>query len=186
MDRRLPDRQEAARILATKRSRPAPGPAPRVGRSLSKLVKGLDDKFGKGVDGLRARWPEIVGPTLSRCTEPVKLIKPRGATPGALEIRVSGPAAALIQHQSDQILQRVALVLGQGIAERLRIVQGPIHPPPSRAGAPPRPSHAAPPPLDAAAEARLKAEMGQLEEGPLKAALLRLGREVVRRDRTPR
>jgi hypothetical protein len=184
MPRPLPTAREAIDILKVKRTRPVHRPPPTAGRSLARLVKALDERFGQGEGGLKARWREIAGEALARRTEPVKLVKGRSGQPGALEIRVDGPAATLIQHQAPEILERVNLFLGQGAVGRLRIVQGPVRP------AAETPQAAArlgvrrrkPPPLDAAAEARLQAELAQAADGPLKTALLRLGREVMRRE----
>lgn len=179
MRRPLPSAEEAARILAAKRTRPARRAPPQAGRKLTKLVKALDERFGQGPGVLAARWREIVGETLARRTEPVKLSRPRaGGGGGVLEIRVDGPAAALIQHQGPEILARVNLFMGEGAVARLRIVQGPVR----KVEQGPRPSRRRRPPLDAAAEARLEADLTPAGEGPLKDALLRLGREVMRRD----
>ncbi|MDB5439787.1 MAG: hypothetical protein JWM33_2214 [Caulobacteraceae bacterium] len=176
MRRPLPDPQEAAEILARKRTRPARRPAPPAGRSLAPLIKALETRFGQGPDALRARWKEIVGAPLARCTEPVKLIRSRtgGAT---LELRVDGPAAAIIQHQAPEILARISLVLGAGAVEKLRIVQGPVRPQP---GLPQVSRVRRKPPLDAAQEAELAEGLADQPDSPLKAALTRLGREVMR------
>src|SRR5215469_11974219 len=99
MVRQLPTPAEAARILAERRTSPARRPPPPAGRALNSTLKMLDGKFGKGADGLKGRWTEIVGQALSRRTEPVRVSTPRGGGPGSLEIRVDGPAATLIQHQ---------------------------------------------------------------------------------------
>ena len=64
MSRQLPSPAETARILAAKRTRPVRRAPPLAGRSLGKLIKVLDERFGKGPDGLQARWPEIVGEAL--------------------------------------------------------------------------------------------------------------------------
>ena len=135
MPRRLPTPAETARILAERRTRPAYRPPPAAGRGLTQLLKGLEEKFGQGPDVLRARWREIAGETLAARTEPVKLIKTRtgGAT---LELKVDGPAAALVQHQAPELLARVNLYLGEGQVSRLRIVQGRVKPPPWPAPAP--------------------------------------------------
>ena len=178
MARPLPSTQEALRILGAKRTRPAGRPPAAAGRALTKTLKTLDDKFGHGVNGLKARWTEIVGANLARRTEPNKLIKPREGG-ASLELRVTGASAALIQHQADDILARVNLFLGAGAVARLRIVQGPLRGAPGREGAVParrRPK----PPLDAAEELSLEESLGDFPEGPLKAALKRLGREVLR------
>lgn len=174
--RSLPTIREAAEILARKRSRPPPQGLPPAGRSLNRTLKELDERFGKGPGALQARWKEVVGPDIARRTEPVKLTKPRGGGPAALEIRVAGPAAALIQHQAPEIVARVNLFLGAGAVDKLRIVQGPLRGLVSAARALPRKS----PPLDAAAEADLRKGLADAPDGPLKDALLKLGRGVLR------
>jgi hypothetical protein len=184
MRRSLPSIEETRAILSSKRTRPAIRPPPRAGRALQGLVKALDARFGQGAEGLKARWREIAGETLAARTEPVKLVKGRGGAGAVLEIRVDGPAAALIQHQAPEILARVRLFLGEGAVERLRIVQGPVRPKavqgPALAAKARRRSAA---PLDAAEEARLKAGLEAAPDGPLKQALLKLGREVLRSGR---
>lgn len=177
--RRLPTLEETRRILAERRTRPAFRATPRAGKSLGKFIKGLEDRFGQGPDILRARWREIAGESLAARTEPVKLVRNRTGGPGTLEIRVEGPAAALIQHQAPQILDRVNLFLGQGAVAKLRIVQGKVTPVPG-APAPSRAKRLRNQPLDAAAEARLQQGLAQAPDNPLKRALLRLGREVMR------
>jgi hypothetical protein len=177
MVRTLPTTEEALRILAERRTRPARRPTPAAARALAATLKGLEGKFGKGADGLKAHWSEIVGATLARRTEPVRVSRSRSGGPGSLEVRVDGPAATLVQHQAGEILARVNLFLGENAVDRLRIVQGPLRnalrqPPAVRT----RPKG----PLDAAQERTLAEGLADLPEGPLKAALTRLGREVLR------
>ena len=147
-----------------------------MGRSLNRLLKTLDEKFGQGPGALQARWREIVGVEIAKRTEPVKLSRPRGGGPGALEIRVAGPSAALIQHQAPEIVARVNLFLGAGAVNKLRIVQGPLR----ALGQTPKPIRRKSAPLDAAAEADLAESLASTPDSPLKAALLRLGRGVLR------
>lgn len=179
--RALPSATEAVQILAERRSRPAPRPPPPAGRQLAKVLKELEARFGPGAGPLGARWAEIVGETLARRSEPVKLTPGRGVQPGSLEIRVDGPAAALVQHQAPEILSRVNLYLGTGTVARLRIVQGPV-----RRAAAVTPAQAAKArrrkaaPLDAAQEAALAASLAEAPDGPLKDSLIRLGRAVLR------
>jgi hypothetical protein len=71
----------------------------------------------------------------------------------------------------------VNLFLGAGAVERLRIVQGPLRGRPT-VPAPERPRSRAP--LDAASEQELARGLADVPEGPLKTALVRLGREVMR------
>ena len=178
MRRTLPTPAETAEILARKRTRPPRRPPPPAGKALSGYLKGLDERFGPGAAprALMQRWREIVGETLSRRTEPVKLVRPRRGSPATLEIRVDGPVAALIQHQGPDILARVNLTLGEGAVDRLRIVQGVV-----RAAASAKATRRKPPPLDAAQEAELAAALSDTPDSGLKTALLKLGREVARR-----
>ena len=184
MPRPLPSTEEAARILQAKRTRPQRAPIPVAGRALTKTLKALDTRFGQGADGLKARWSEIVGEALARRTEPSKLTKSRSGEGASLEIRVEGPSAALIQHQGPDILARVNLFLGSGAVERLRIVQGPLRGAAKRAGSTDKATvrRRAAGPLDAAAEKALADGLAAFPDGPLKAALARLGREVLRND----
>jgi hypothetical protein len=179
MPRPLPSAQEAAAILAARRPRPPPRPPPHAARGLGAALKPLEAKFGHGPDDLRSRWKEIVGEALAGRTEPVKLVKTRagGAT---LELKVAGPVAALVQHQAPLILDRLNLYLGAGAVARLRIVQGPLSQPVRAKTSPMRRSRA---PLDAAAERQLAEGLASARDGPLKDALLRLGREVMREPR---
>ena len=83
-----------------------------------------------------------------------------------------------MQHQVPEILARLDLILGQGAVTKLRIVQGPVR---AQAAAPPRRRKAQP--LDAAAEAELADGLADQPDGPLKDALIRLGRAVLRQPR---
>jgi hypothetical protein len=181
MVRTLPSTLDALRILKTRRTRPAGRPPPAAGRALTGALKVLDAKFGHGVEGIKARWGEIVGAGVARRTEPIKLIKARAGGASALEIRVEGPSATIVQHQAADILARVNLFLGAGAVDRLRIVQGPLRGLPRPAG-PVAGRARRKGPLDAAAEAALVESLASFPEGPLKNALARLGREVLRSD----
>jgi hypothetical protein len=178
--RPLPSPDDARRILAEKRTRPPRKPPPTFGRALTPFIKALDERFGPGAGGLEARWKEIVGETLARRTQPAKLVKGRGGGPGVLEIKVEGPMATLVQHQSAEILARVNLFLGEGAVSRLRIVQGPV-----AKLATARPAKARPPrpkPLDAAVEAELSQSVQGADTPRLRQGLEKLGRAVLGRD----
>ena len=164
------------RILAEKRTRPQHRPPPPMGRSLNRTLREFDAKFGQGSGALLARWREVVGVEIARRTEPVKLTKGRNGGPSSLEIRVAGPSAAIIQHQAPEILARVNLFLGAEAVQKLRIVQGPL-----QHKAELRPAVRRLPPLDAALEAGLAKDLAAAPDGKLKAALLALGRGVLRR-----
>jgi hypothetical protein len=175
--RSLPTHAEAVAILDARRPRPPPRPPRHAARGLAAALKPLEAKFGPSADDFRSRWREIVGEALAGRTEPRRLIRSRGAG-ATLELKVAGPVAALVQHQAPLILDRLNLYLGPGAVARLRIVQGPLSKPATAAtAAPVRRSRA---PLDAAAERELAGSLAETRDGPLKDALLRLGREVLR------
>lgn len=178
MRRPLPTDAEVREILSRRRTRPAPRPAPRAGKALTPLIRKLDEQFGRGAGALEPRWREIVGDRLARVTRPQKLTKGKGGQPGVLELRVAGAAALLVQHQSEEILSRVNLFLGQGAVGKLRIAQGPIKPLAEPAQRPKSTKTA--PPLPAAAEAELAASIADAPDA-LKAALARLGRAAMSR-----
>ena len=173
--RPLPSAEEAHDILSRRRTRPPFRPAPPAGKALAPLIKELDAKFGQGPGLLQARWREIVGEQLARHTEPVKIIKSRTG-PSTLELKVAGPAAVRVQHEAPQIMARVNLLLGEGSIGKLRIVQGVLRPKETPAPARRR----AKGPLDAAAEKQLAEGLAAEPDTALKAALLKLGREVLR------
>jgi hypothetical protein len=173
MRRPLPTESEAREILARRRTRPPLRPPPPAGKSLAPLIRQLDDRFGKGAGALESRWREIVGDRLAAVTRPQKLTKGRGGQPGVLELRVAGPAALLVQHQSAEILSRVNLFLGAGAVDRLRIAQGPVKPL-TQSGKPARPRAA---PLPASVEREIDASVEGAPEG-LRAALAKLGRAI--------
>jgi hypothetical protein len=182
MPRTLPTPQEALLILKARRTRPTAGPPPAVGKALAPTIKALDGRFGQGAEGLKARWREVVGEALARRSEPIRLVRGRGGGAATLELRVEGPSATLIQHQSQDVLARVNLFLGADSVAGLRIVQGPLRGKAARArDAAPRSVRRHEPPLDAAAEAGLAETLQTLPDSPLKSALTRLGRAVLRK-----
>ena len=179
MRRPLPSPEEAMRILTAKRTRPVRRPPPPLGRALNKTLREFDARFGQGPGALQARWREVVGPEVAKRTEPVKLVKGRNGGPSSLEIRVAGPSAAIIQHQAHEILARVNLFLGADAVQKLRVVQGPLR----NKAEPQRPPSRRNAPLDAAEEAKLAGALAEAPDGPLKQALIALGRGILRQAR---
>jgi hypothetical protein len=153
-----------------RRSRPRP---------LSELLcKTLNDAFAKqgfASTELVTRWPEIVGADIAAHSEPEKIQWPRpvGDTmpdPGTLVLRVEGPTAVEIQHQSRVILERVNRFLGWQAVGALRLRQAPLA----------RRTKAKPAPPDGEEQARLAATLQDIADDNLRAALARLGAAVKR------
>jgi len=184
MKRSLPSLEDSVRILRSVHTRRAPRAAPPVKKQVQPLLKGLSERFEHIDDGagkLKARWAEIAGPSLAKVCEPTRIIKPRStaANPkaGTLEIRVTGAYAALVQHKSAVLLDRVNLFLGGRQVERLRLVQGPLTTP-AKAPPPRRPA-----PLSAAEELGLQQSLADVGDEKLRKTLLSLGRAVMRKEK---
>ena len=128
---------------------------------------------------LFAHWPDIVGPAYQDHTQPERLAWPRrmesggeqGFEPAILVVRCEGARALLLQHEERTIVERINAIFGYRAVAKLRIVQKPIE----RIGL----TRVKPlPPLPAAAERSLEAEVTGFEDEGLRQALLKLGRAV--------
>ncbi|WP_137045703.1 DciA family protein [Pseudolabrys sp. FHR47] len=124
------------------------------------------------------RWPAIVGAEIAAHSEPMKINWPKPkqdtgdveqAEPATLVLRVEGPMALEIQHQSSVILERVNRFFGWHAVGRLALRQAPLR----RKTPKPRPS-----PPDPALTARLAADMPEIEDDDLRNALARLGTAI--------
>ncbi|HZL31975.1 MAG TPA: DciA family protein [Pseudolabrys sp.] len=128
-----------------------------------------------------SRWADIVGPEIAAHSEPMKINWPRvkndagdgdQAEPATLVLRVEGPAALEIQHQSAIIVERVNRFFGWQAIGRLALRQAPLR----------RRTPALPPPApDPAVTARIAEGMPQIEDEDLRQALARLGAAVKRK-----
>lgn len=142
---------------------------------IGRVLDPVTARRGFATADLIAAWPEIVGARYAECTRPEKIAWPRGAAAagdgGVLRLRVDGPRAILIQHELDQIIERINGFLGHAAIAGIRLVQAPV--------AAPRPRTRGEPSLDGAEEARLGAAISGVEDDGLRAALDRLGRGVL-------
>lgn len=143
-----------------------------VGKVLDPVVA----KRGFATVDLIAAWPEIVGARFADCTAPEKIVWPRGDTnagrPGTLVVRVDGPQAVLVQHETDQIRERVNGFLGYAAIAQVRLVQAPV-------ARPQRPGITTPATLSEAQKSTLSHAVAGVENDRLRDALTRLGRVVI-------
>lgn len=174
MRRPLPTDSEVREILARRRTRPAPRPAPRAIKSLTPVIRDLDARFGKGVSTLEGVWLEVVGQRVAAVSRPQALKGAKKGKGATLELRVTGAGALIVQHEAASIIQKVNLYLGAGAVDRLTFAQGPIRP--LKRGVPFRARPAIP--LPAAQEAALETAV-EAAPDDLKAALKKLGRAVL-------
>ncbi len=157
-----------------RRSRGAVPISALVGRVINPIAR----KRGFAAADLIAAWADVVGAELAECTRPEKIVWPRGEAnadrPGVLTLRVEGPRAVIVQHQLDQIVERVNAFFGYAAVGPVRIVQAPL-------GRTPKPAPTGEEPLAPEAAARLATAIGGVDNQPLREALDRLGRGVLKR-----
>ena len=145
--------------------------APAVGDAFS--------RFGFSQGDLILHWPDIIGAQLAAHCRPLKLQWPRTSrkapeqTPAELAtliLQVESYAALDVQHMSGTILQRVNTFFGWRCIGKISLRQGPL--PKTRAvRAVRRP--------DSACLAQAQEVTADIEDAPLRAALIRLGAQVL-------
>ncbi len=169
---RRDDEAQARAALEALRARPVRPPGQQLGRMVRQAMRAAGVRPGRGIESIRAMWSEIVGAELAPLCSPEKLSRERqGAT---LTLRVSPAAAPIVLHEHDALLERLAAFAGPGRIARLAIVQGAVRPAGTRRPVP------LPPELDAAGEARLRAEIPGLSDAALAEALMAYGRAMAR------
>jgi hypothetical protein len=153
-------------------------PRPLQARPLAELVnRCLSDAFAR--QGFASReivthWPEIVGSEIAAHAEPISMQWPRNVQSGeaaTLVLRVEGPAAIEIQHQSGLVIERVNRFFGWRAVDRLALRQAPL-----RGLRKPRPRTK----VDPEAAGRVAATLA-IEDTALRDALGRLGAAVKQR-----
>ena len=98
--------------------------APQAGRAAKKILRPLSRKFGPGVSSLRSHWPEIIGERWAALSKPTAVRGSLGAK--TLHIEAKGPAAAMLQADSANILAKVNQFLGAGAIAKIMVKQGRI------------------------------------------------------------
>lgn len=155
-------------------SRPGPLFAKPLAAILGKTIDEVFARQGFASRELVTRWTEIAGAEIAAHSQPIKVqwSRPVGDTPpepATLVLRVEGPMALEIQHQSGVILERVNRFLGWQAVGRLALRQAPLTRPEKRA---------TPPGPDPAKVAEIAATLDAVQDEDLKSALARLGASV--------
>jgi hypothetical protein len=142
---------------------------------IGKVVGETFTRQGFASAELVTRWSEIVGAEIAAHSEPIKIQWTRAAVgderqPGALVLRVEGPAAIEIQHLANVVCERVNGFLGWRAVDRLALRQAPLR----------RALRKTLTPADTAAAARIAASLPDIADEDLRQALARLGAAVKR------
>lgn len=125
-------------------------------------------------------WEDIVGSSIGAASRPLRILWPRRAheddpfQPATLIIACEGFAALKIQHETGEIISRVNGFLGFSAIGRIRIEQKPPALPEKR-------RMSRPVVLGPADERRIDKTTGSIEDDALRAALARLGKNILAR-----
>lgn len=160
-----PDREaRAANALAAKRGRASAAAAPKAGKSVAALLRPLMPQGGMGLNELKRRWADIVGPPFAASTSPEKLAA------GTLTLRAPSALAPFLTQQAPLLIDRLRLAGAQ--VKTIRVEQR---------SAPMKPKgnvRALKKALTPAEEAALAQSLDHVGDDAVKSALLRLGRAV--------
>jgi len=127
------------------------------------------------------RWPAIVGPELARLATPEKLTFTRGSPAGGvLHVRAAGAAGVEVQHLAPTVIERVNSYYGYRAVARVHIVQAPL-----TRNTEQQAKTAAKRALSTDERRRLDAALAATDNPRLKAALARLGAQVLAHDPDP-
>jgi hypothetical protein len=129
-------------------------------------------RYGFGQADVVSHWAEIVGDDLAAVSAPERIRWPRGTAEEArrggatLVIRAAPGRALELQYEASRILSRINSFFGYGAVSAVKVVQ-------AQDLARGRPAHPSLPEKPVCEQ-----QLATLEDGPLKAALERLGRGV--------
>lgn len=143
-----------------------------IGTWARQLTKPVFKARGFRDINILAHWSAIIGEALAAVSYPERLVH-RGRAGGVLTICVEGAMAIEIQHLAPQIIERINTYFGGEVVQRIRITQTLSQDTPSP-GAPAPPSQIA---IDAA-----RTHLADMDDSPLKEALLSLGARIYARD----
>jgi hypothetical protein len=152
----------------------------RAGGLIEAQMRTCAGKRGFAQARLRALWPDIAGPEFAAICAPVRLARARGPAGGLLTLAVDGPHAPQLQMLLPLLRERINGALGPGTVGRIQLTQAAhgFAEPPTRFEPP---SSTLPPPD----LGQVAGTLSSIGDGPLRAALETLARNVLSRGRKP-
>ncbi|NHM17710.1 DUF721 domain-containing protein [Tritonibacter mobilis] len=159
----------------------------RTGSLLNDQIRKAGESRGFAVSRLLTHWEEIVGPELAAMARPVKVGYGRGGFGATLTVLTTGAMAPMLEMQKATLREKVNAVYGYNAISKLHITQtAPIgfaegqvdfrYAPKVRKAAEPAPEDVA----------SAKETATGVENDELRAALERLGRNVLTRQKSLR
>ncbi len=178
--------------MARNTTTPAKTGAPRRGRGFSAVaglverqIRRSGEKRGFAVMRLLTHWEEIVGSDTAKVATPVKIGYARDGFGATLTVLTSGSHAPMLQAQLPQIQAKVNACYGYNAISRVRITQTAptgFHEGQMAFEGPPE---VAPAPVPPEIKQASRDTVGPVEDEGLKAALERLGENVLSKTRLP-
>jgi len=149
-------------------------------RALASLVPSLTKraigKRGFAQASIITDWHLIVGPDLSKHSQPDRLTYQRGErTGGTLYIRAAGPMATELMHLESMLIDRINSHFGYGAIAAVKLIQTPIRRLEGKRKKKPESAE-----LSDTDKEQLEKSVAGIEDAPLRDVLLRLGSAVLR------
>lgn len=159
----------------------------RTGSLLNDQIRKAGESRGFAVSRLLTHWEEIVGPELAAMARPVKVGYGRGGFGATLTVLTTGAMAPMLEMQKAALREKVNVVYGYNAISKLHITQtAPVGFADGQVDfryAPKTRKQEEPAPEDVAAA---KETATGVENDDLRAALERLGRNVLTRQKSLR
>jgi len=138
----------------------------------------LRKKGGFDVD-LLEKWPQIVGEEIGKSCLPFKIKRSRASATGedfqaksvTLFVACEGFSCLKIQHQADEIIEKINLFLGSQVIDKIKIVQKSLHFS--------HPYRAPTRPLSQAERQFLEEQTDFIDDAALRASVIRLGQNIM-------
>ncbi len=155
----------------------------RTATLLNNQIRQAGESRGFAVSRLLTHWAEIVGQDIAAIARPVKVGYGKGGIGATLTLLTTGPQAPMLEMQKEQLRGKVNAVYGYNAISRVRITQtAPTGFAEGQASFDHKPKPAKPEiKPEIAAEADKVSR--DVNDGDLRAALERLGRNVLSRQK---
>lgn len=151
----------------------------RTANVLNDQIRRVGESRGFAVSRVLTHWAEIAGTDIAAIARPVNISYGRGGFGATLTVLTTGAQAPMLEMQKEKLRERVNAAYGYNAISRIRITQT------APTGFAEGQAQFAPPPKKATAEPparvveEVKQTVTQVENDELRAALERLGRNVL-------
>lgn len=157
----------------------------RTASVLSERIRRAGESRGFAVSRLLTHWPEIAGPDIAAIARPAKIGYGRGGLGATLTLLTTGAHAPMLEMQKEPLREKVNAVYGYNAISRVRITQtAPDGFAEGQAVFATRPAPVPDPGPDPAIAARAAKTAGPVHDTDLRAALERLGCNVLSKQET--